>query len=467
MSDLTTLTIAEAGRQMASGALTSVALTEAYLACIAKVDGKLNSFITVTADLARAAARQADRERATGFTRGALHGVPIGLKDIYETAGVRTTGHSNLRVDYVPSVDAETVTRLKSAGAVILGKLATHEFANGSATPDQPFPPARNPWHLEHTPGGSSSGSGVAVATGMCAGAMGSDTGGSIRNPAGYCATAGLKPTYGLVSRRGIFPLAYSLDTAGPLAWTVEDCALMLDPLAGHDPADPGSVKAAPQDYGTAARRPIKGLRIALPRAWHEGPEDGSGGVTADMAKGIDEAVRVLRDLGAVVEDAVLPDIRDYHICGRVIITAEAHAIHRADVIATPEKFGYTTRRRFQLGAFLTAEQYLRALRFRRKLQLDTKAAMRGYDLVLTANHHGAPEKLENPPIFHFLGKPSLTMPFNVTGQPALTVCCGFGADGFPLSFQLAGRAFDEASVLAAGAAYERATTWRTKRPNV
>jgi aspartyl-tRNA(Asn)/glutamyl-tRNA(Gln) amidotransferase subunit A len=467
MSDLTTLTIAEAGRRMASGALTSVALTEAYLARIAKVDGKLNSFITVTADLARAAAQQADRERATGFTRGALHGVPIALKDIYETAGVRTTGHSNLRVNYVPSIDAATVTRLKSAGAVILGKLATHEFANGSSTPDQPFPAARNPWNLEYQPGGSSSGSGVAVAAALCAGAMGSDTGGSIRNPAGYCATAGLKPTYGLVSRCGIFPLAYSLDTAGPLAWTVEDCALMLDPLAGHDPADPGSAKTAPQDYGSAALRPIKGLRIALPRAWHEGPEGGAGGVTADMAKAIDETVRVLRDLGAVVEDAVFPDIRDYHICGRVIITAEAHAIHRSDVIATPEKFGYTTRRRFQLGAFLTAEQYLRTLRFRRKLQLDTKAAMRGYDLVLTANHYGAPEKLEDPPIFHFLGKPSLTMPFNVTGQPALTVCCGFGADGFPLSFQLAGRAFDEASVLAAGAAYERATTWRAKRPEV
>jgi aspartyl-tRNA(Asn)/glutamyl-tRNA(Gln) amidotransferase subunit A len=467
MSDLTTLTIAEAGRQMASGALTSVALTDAYLARIAKVDGKLRSFITVTAEPARAAAQQADRERSNGYTRGALHGVPIGLKDIYETAGVRTTGHSNLRVNYLPSVDAETVSRLKSAGAVILGKLATHEFANGSPTPDQPFPGACNPWHLEHTPGGSSSGSGAAVAAALCAGAMGSDTGGSIRNPAGYCATAGLKPTYGLVSRRGIFPLAYSLDTAGPLAWTVEDCALMLDPLAGHDPADPGSAKAAPQDYGAAARRPIKDLRIAVPRTWHEGPKDGSGGVTADMAKGIDEAVRVLRDLGAVVEDAVLPDIRDYHVCGRVIITAEAHAIHRADIIATPEKFGYTTRRRFQLGAFLTAEQYLAALRFRRKLQRDTKAAMRGYDLVLTANHYGAPEKLENPPIFHFLGKPSLTMPFNVTGQPALTVCCGFGADGFPLSFQLAGRAFDEANVIAAGAAYERATTWRTKRPNV
>ena len=176
----------------------------------------------------------------------------------------------------------------------------------------------------------------------------------------------------------------------------------------------------------------------------------------------------MLRDLGAIVEDVVFPDIRDYHICGRVIITAEAHAIHRQEVIETPEKFGYTTRRRFQLGAFLTAEQYLSALRFRRKLQQDTRAAMRGYDLVMAANQWGAPEIFEEPqPIFHFLGKPSLSMPFNVTGQPALTVCCGFGSDGFPLAFQLAGRPFDEASVFAAGAAYERATPWRLRRPTL
>ena len=180
------------------------------------------------------------------------------------------------------------------------------------------------------------------------------------------------------------------------------------------------------------------------------------------------QAVEVLRDQGAIVEDVVLPDIRDYHICGRVIITVEAHAIHRRDVIETPEKFGYTTRRRFQLGAFLSAEQYLSALRFRRKLQQDTRAAMRGYDLVMAANQWGGPEIFEEPQqIFHFLGKPSLSMPFNVTGQPAMTVCCGFGSDGFPLAFQLAGRPFDEASVFAAGGAYERATPWRQRRPTL
>jgi len=455
------LTIAEASALIAKRQLSPVELVQSRLMRIERLDGKLNSFIRVLGDEALAAARSAESEIVAGRGRGPLHGIPIGLKDIYETAGVRTTGHSHLRLDYVPTSDAETVRRLKAGGAIILGKLATHEFANGAMTPDQPFPAARNPWNTDYQPGGSSSGSGAAVAAALCMGAMGSDTGGSIRNPAGFCGTAGIKPTYGLVSRCGIFPLSFSLDTAGPLTWTVEDSALMLDVLAGYDPNDQASAKAPKVDYGAAAHRPIKGMRIALARSWYEG-------VTPDMEKGIDEAVRVLRELGAIVEDVTFPDIWDYHICARVIITVEAHAIHRQEVIECPEKFGYTTRRRFQLGAFLTAEQYLSALRFRRKLQLDTRAAMRGYDLVMTANHWGAPEIFKEPqPIFHFLDKASLTMPFNVTGQPALTVCCGFGSDGFPLSFQLAGRPFDEASVFAAGAAYERATPWRLRRPTL
>jgi len=328
-------------------------------------------------------------------------------------------------------------------------------------TPDQPFPPARNPWNTDYQPGGSSSGSGAAVAAALCMGAMGSDTGGSIRNPAGFCGIAGIKPTYGLVSRCGIFPLAFSLDTAGPMTWTVEDSALMLDVLAGYDPNDQASAKAPKVDYGAASHRSIKGMRIAFARGWHED-------ATPDTLKGIDEAVRVLRDLGAIVEEVVFPDLWDYHICGRVIITVEAHAIHRQEVIETPQSFGYTTRRRFQLGAFLTAEQYVSALRFRRQLQLDTRAAMRGYDLILAANQWGPPEPFKEPqPIFHFLDKASFAMPFNVTGQPALTLCCGFGSDSFPLAFQLVGRPFDEASVFAAGAAFERATPWRLHRPSL
>ena len=300
-AELTTLSIAQAGNLMTRGEITSTALTEAFLARIEAVDHKIASFITVTADRARIAAKQADMELSQGLNRGPLHGIPIALKDIYETEGVLTTGHSHLRADYVPAVDAETVRRLKAGGAVILGKLATHEFANGAMTPDQPFPAARNPWNTDYQPGGSSSGSGAAVAAALCMGAMGSDTGGSIRNPAGFCGTAGIKPTYGLVSRCGIFPLSFSFDTAGPLAWTVEDNALMLDVLAGYDPNDQASAKAPKVDYGAATQRSIKGMRIALARTWYE------GGLTADMAKGMDEAVRVLRDQGADRRGSRLP----------------------------------------------------------------------------------------------------------------------------------------------------------------
>jgi aspartyl-tRNA(Asn)/glutamyl-tRNA(Gln) amidotransferase subunit A len=464
MTDLTTLGIAEAGRLMARGEITSTALTEAFLQRIDAVDHKIASYITVTADVARSAARQADREMKGGVRRGPMHGIPIALKDIYETAGIKTTGHSTLKKDYVPAIDAETVRHLKDAGAVILGKLGTHEFANGAMTPDQPFPAVLNPWNPKYQPGGSSSGSGAAIAAQLCMGAMGSDTGGSIRNPAGFCATAGIKPTYGLVSRCGVFPLSFSMDTAGPMAWTTEDCALMLDVLAGHDPNDQGSAKTAKVDYGAAAHRPIKGMRIALARHWSEGESS----VTPEMKEGIDDAVRVLKDLGAIVEEVIFPDLRDYHICGRVIITTEAHAVHRQEVIETPEKFGYTTRRRFQLGAFISAEQYISALRFRRQLTLDTRAAMRGYDLIMSANQWGDPEIFEEPQaVFHFLGKPSLSMPFNITGQPAATICCGFSSGGLPLAFQLAGRAFDEASVIAVGSAFERATPWRSRRPSL
>ena len=235
MSDLTTLTIAQTSTLLARGEIKATKLIDAYLSRIERLDSKLNAFVTLMADAARASAVQADREIAGGHRRGPLHGIPIGIKDIYETAGVRTAGQSHLKINHVPTVDAEMVARLRAAGAVIMGKLATHEFATGAATPDQPFPPSRNPWNLELQPGGSSSGSGTAVAAGLCAGAMGSDTSGSIRNPAGWCAVSGHKPTYGLLSRRGVFPLAPSFDTTGPLAWTAEDCALMMDVLAGHD----------------------------------------------------------------------------------------------------------------------------------------------------------------------------------------------------------------------------------------
>jgi len=255
-------TLAEAGRRIAAGDLSPVALTEAALARAEALNPRLDAFIEITAERARAAARRAEREIAGGRRRGPLHGIPYGLKDIYDAAGLRTTAHSRLLLDNIAATDAETTARLEAAGMILIGKLATHEFATGGPAWDLPFPPAKNPWNTAHFTGGSSSGSGAAVAAGIVSLAMGSDTGGSIRLPAAYCGTVGLKPTYGRVSRRGVAPLCYSLDTTGPLTWTVEDTALAMQVLAGHDPLDPGSADVPVPDYRAALRDGVKCLRI-------------------------------------------------------------------------------------------------------------------------------------------------------------------------------------------------------------
>src|ERR1700681_4192508 len=255
------LTIAEAARLIEKKELSPVELVDSRLDRIARLDGKLNSFIRVLGDKARADARAAEAEIAAGKYRGPLHGIPIGLKDIYETAGVATTGHSKVMQDHVPKADAFSVARLRAAGAIVMGKLATHEFALGGPSFDLPWPRARNPWDTSRFTGGSSSGTGASVAAGLVLGGTGSDTGGSIRGPAAYCGLAGLKPTYGLISRMGILPLAFSLDHAGPLAWTAEDNAILLQAMAGHDPADPASADHTIPDYRAALTGDVKGLR--------------------------------------------------------------------------------------------------------------------------------------------------------------------------------------------------------------
>ena len=257
------LTIAEAARLIQRKELSPVELVESRLDRISRLDGSLNSFICVMAEEARAAAAAAEAEIVAGRYRGPLHGIPIGLKDLYETAGIATTGHSKVMQGHVPRADAFTVTRLRDAGAIVLGKLATHEFALGGPSFDLPWPPARNPWDTNHMPGGSSSGTGAAVAAGLVLGGTGSDTGGSIRNPATYCGLAGIKPTYGLVSRMGILPLSFSLDHAGPLAWTTEDCAILLQAMAGHDPRDPASASHSPPTTAPRFRVPSRGFALA------------------------------------------------------------------------------------------------------------------------------------------------------------------------------------------------------------
>src|SRR5580704_8932347 len=293
--------LAEAGRKIAAGEMSPVALTEAALARAAALQPKLDAFIEITAERARAAARRAEKEIAGGRRRGKLHGIPYGLKDIYDVAGLRTTAHSRLLLDNVATADAETTARLEAAGMILIGKLATHEFATGGPAFDLPFPPARNPWNTAHFTGGSSSGSGAAVAAGIVSLAMGSDTGGSIRLPAAYCGIAGLKPTYGRVSRRGVAPLCYSLDTTGPLTWTVEDCALAMQALAGFDPLDPGSADLPVPDYRAALRRDIRGVRVGYCRAFNA-----DGDVEAEQMAALDAAAQLLAKLGAEVREVAL-----------------------------------------------------------------------------------------------------------------------------------------------------------------
>ena len=453
-------TIAEASRRIAAGDVSPVALTEAALTRAAALNDRLSAFIEITADRARDAAKRAEREIAGGRRRGPLHGVPYGLKDIYDAKGLRTTAHSRVLIDNVAAEDAATTARLEAAGMVLIGKLATHEFATGGPAWDLPFPPARNPWHTDHFTGGSSSGSGAAVAAGILPLAMGSDTGGSIRLPAAYCGTVGLKPTYGRVSRRGVVPLAYSLDTCGPLTWTVEDAALALQWLAGYDPRDPGSADVPVPDYAAALRHDVKGLRIGYARAFNE-----DGGVGAEQAAALDAAAQVLAKLGAEIVEVTLPPNDQFQAVCRAISHSESFSIHQHTLQTRPELYARITRERLTLGAFVTAGQYVRAQRLRRVLTAKVDALFEQCDALIAAVIPGPAPVLEETDQRPWREPQPLSSVFNVTGQPCIAQPCGFAKNGLPLSVQFVGRAFDEAMVLRVGHAYEQAAGWIAKRP--
>src|SRR6195952_1272139 len=315
MTDLHFLTIAQASAQIKARKLSPVELTRALLARVKRLDGMLNSHLLLLEDQALADAATAEAEIMAGRWRGRLHGIPIGLKDIYNTAGIRTTGHSGLFKDHVPAEDAFTVSLLRKAGAVITSKLATWEFAIGGSSFDLPWPPARNPWDVSLDPSGSSSGSAVAVAAGLCLGAMGSDTGGSIRGPAAWCGIAGHKPTYGLLSRRGILPLSFSLDHAGPMCWTSEDCALMMQVLAQYDPEDPGSAKTPSVDYTAGLGGGLAGLRVGVVRHFFETDLSTDNETIAAL----ENSLMALRDMGAVIFDVTLSPFGVYADTGSLI----------------------------------------------------------------------------------------------------------------------------------------------------
>jgi aspartyl-tRNA(Asn)/glutamyl-tRNA(Gln) amidotransferase subunit A len=457
------LTIAEAARLIQQRELSPVELVDSRLARIEQFDGKLNSFIRLLADQARTDARAAEAEIKAGKYRGPLHGIPIGLKDIYETAGVATTGHSKVMQDHVPKADAFSVTRLRDAGAIVMGKLATHEFAFGGPSFDLPWPPARNPWDTTRFTGGSSSGTGAAVAAGLVLAGTGSDTGGSIRGPAAFCGLAGIKPTYGLISRRGILPLGFSLDHAGPMAWTAEDCAILLQAMAGHDPADPGSANHPIPDYRAALGRDVKGLRIGLIRHFYERDNEAN----AATRQAIDAAAKTLAGLGCSVRDVTLSPLADWAACGVTIMLSEAYAIHEANLRSRFTDYGEIFRDRMVLAGLITATDYVQALRRRRELIAELDTAMADLDLVMTAAAPSEAPPIDQVPKFTIMDRPSLTIAFNVTGSPAMSVCCGYTDSGLPLSFQIVGKRFDDATVLRLAHAYEQATPWRGRRPNL
>jgi aspartyl-tRNA(Asn)/glutamyl-tRNA(Gln) amidotransferase subunit A len=456
------LSIAEAGRRLRAGAVTSIALTQHALSRIASLDPMLHSFVLVTTERALADADRADRELKSGLDRGPMHGIPYALKDIYATAGIRTTCHSKLLIDNVPSEDCVVETRFKTAGAVLLGKLATHEFAFGGPSFDLPFPPARNPWNLDHFTGGSSSGSGAAVAAGLVRTAMGSDTGGSIRGPAFYCGTVGLKPTYGLVSRRGVFPLSYALDHCGPLTWTVEDAALTMQVIAGHDPLDPASAQVPISDFAGELGRDLAGLRVAYPRSFFATQE----GVSPEVVASIDAAVQQIARLGAEVEEITLPDFELFNACGRVILTAEAYAIHEKDLLSRPLDYARYTYQRMVVGATLSAADLVQAFRLRRELSATLNAGILDtFDALITATALTPAPRLDEFPVDAPPRNTTQTIPFNVTGNPALAIPTGFSKSGLPLGIQIVGRPFEEPTVLRIGAAYEAAAGWTARRP--
>jgi aspartyl-tRNA(Asn)/glutamyl-tRNA(Gln) amidotransferase subunit A len=455
------LTIAEAAKLIAARKLSPVELTQDCLARVRAHDETLHAFILLTEERALTDARAAEARVMAGAAKGPLDGIPIGHKDIYNTAGIRTTGHSKLLADNVPARDATTVRKWADAGVVLMGKLATHEFALGGPSFDLPWPPARNPWNPEHFTSGSSSGTGAAVAAGMVLGGTGSDTGGSIRGPAALCGIAGIKPTYGLVSRAGVLPLSFSMDHAGPMAWTVEDCALLLQAMAGHDPADPASADRPVADFCTDIGKGVKGMRIGVVRHFFETDNPVSPATLA----GINGALEVFQRLGAEIAEVKLSPLADYHACGWVIMSAEAYAIHEPWLKTRFNDYGELFRDRLALAGFVRATDYVQALRRRRILCEELKQTMAGFDILVSASQATEAPKITDVPKWALLEKPSFTFPFNLTGYPAMSVCTGLGAGGLPISMQLIAKPFQEAALFRAGHAYETEAGTRQRRP--
>ena len=455
-TDPTDLSIAEAQRLVRRGDLSPLDLVEAYVARIRRLDPQLNAFVTVTEERAVERARTLETELAGGRWRGPLHGIPIALKDNIDTAGVLTTAASAVFADRVPDEDAEVVTRLEAAGAIVLGKLNMHEFAYGGTSAVTRTGPVRNPWDVDRIPGGSSGGSGAAVAARLCAGALGTDTGGSVRIPAAHCGIVGLKATYGLASIRGIVPLGVSLDHVGPMCRTVADAALMLQAMAGYDPGGIASIEAEIPDYAGGLRRPTSALRLGVPRTFYQD-------VDPQVLAAVERALGVVGDLTAGTRDVELPPLPEARTVG-----VEAYAYHAELLDERRDLYEPSTLERIERGAEMSAADYAEA---RYQLTLVRKAIAAVFehvDVLVTPTLVQLPVSIEAAlasPIEATAILIRNTAPFNGYGVPAITVPCGFSREGLPIGLQLCGRALGEVDVLALAHAYEQATEWHERTP--
>ena len=450
MKDLAYLSLADGSALVRAKKLSPVEWTTALLDRISALDPSYNAFIVVTADRALAEAKAAEAEIAAGQWRGPMHGVPYAAKDIFDIAGMATTCHSKIRKDHKAASDAFVIRKLREAGAVLLGKLSLHEFATGGPAFDLPWPPARNPWNRDLHPGGSSSGSGAALAAGFTPLALGTDTGGSVRNPATCCGIVGIKPTYGAVSLAGVFPLTHSLDHVGPMTRNVEDNAIVFHVMAGHDPNDPTSAMRPAGDCLKDLKAGLKGLRIGLIEHFYT--EDSQA--DADQVRGIERAVAVLRDLGATVKPIRVSPLSLWTDCNRTIHAAEAYAIHERDVQQRPEDFAMLTRNRIMAGAFVSAAKYIKAQQLRAALCREMAEATRELDAVITLSSLLLPCKIDDTAAVLKTYDQQARLVFNVTGAPCISVPTGFSADGLPLAMQIASHAFDEPTVYRIAHAY-------------
>jgi len=448
--------------------ISPVEVIEAHLARIEATEPVLNSFITLLPEEARAAARRAEEDIQAGNYKGPLHGIPVALKDLYNTGGVRTTSGSRIFDNFIPERDCTVAARFREAGAILLGKLNMHQFAYGPTGENPDYGHMHNPWNQELVTGGSSGGSGSAAAAGQCTITTGSDTGGSIRIPASLCGIVGLKPTYGLVSRHGLTPLSWSLDHPGPMVRTVEDAALAMNAIAGYDPNDVASARVDIPDYTSALSNDVRGLRIGVPKEYFEAPLD------PQVAQSVHDAIAVLESLGAVVTQVSLPMFQDSQAISSAILMAEASAVHRDLLAREGEKLYPPIRLRLEAGLFISAADYLRAQQGRALFDRQARQLLDQVDLLA-----GPTEPVTAPRLLAErvqVGEEEIgttaaltqyTRPYNITGFPAITIPCGFSDTGMPIGLQLAGRPFDELTVLRAAHAYEQATDWHQRRPPI